>query len=139
MLIENALSPAKVISVIADAEEKTAKVVVPDYQLSLAIGKEGQNARLAARLTGFKIDIKSETQAREAGDFMDYENDYEEYDEFAESYEEEGYTDGYEQTSEEGYADEYKEPAEDSYADDFEETSDYQEMSPGGDEEQSYE
>lgn len=81
MLIENALSPAKVISVIADAEEKTAKVVVPDYQLSLAIGKEGQNARLAARLTGFKIDIKSETQAREAGDFMDYENDYEEYEE----------------------------------------------------------
>ncbi len=81
MLIENALSPAKVISVIADAEEKTAKVVVPDYQLSLAIGKEGQNARLAARLTGFKIDIKSETQAREAGDFMDYENDYEDYDE----------------------------------------------------------
>ena len=78
MLIENALSPAKVISVIADAEEKAAKVVVPDYQLSLAIGKEGQNARLAARLTGFKIDIKSETQAREAGDFFDYEEAYEE-------------------------------------------------------------
>ena len=77
ILIENALSPAKVISVIADAEENKAKVVVPDYQLSLAIGKEGQNARLAARLTGFKIDIKSETQAREAGDFMDYEEDYE--------------------------------------------------------------
>ena len=84
MLIENALSPAKVISVIADAEETAAKVVVPDYQLSLAIGKEGQNARLAARLTGFKIDIKSETQAREAGDFFDYENEYEDdeyYDE----------------------------------------------------------
>ena len=80
ILIQNALSPAKVISVIADAEEKAAKVVVPDYQLSLAIGKEGQNARLAARLTGFKIDIKSETQARESGDFMDYENDYEEDD-----------------------------------------------------------
>ena len=80
MLIQNALSPAKVISVIADADEKSAKVVVPDYQLSLAIGKEGQNARLAARLTGFKIDIKSETQARESGDFMDYENDYEEDD-----------------------------------------------------------
>ncbi len=79
ILIQNA-SPAKVISVIADAEEKAAKVVVPDYQLSLAIGKEGQNARLAARLTGFKIDIKSETQARESGDFMDYENDYEEDD-----------------------------------------------------------
>lgn len=72
VLIENALSPAKVISVIAeisDDGEKTAKVIVPDYQLSLAIGKEGQNARLAARLTGFKIDIKSETQARESGEF----------------------------------------------------------------------
>jgi N utilization substance protein A len=66
-LIENALSPAKVISVIADDDAKTAQVVVPDYQLSLAIGKEGQNARLAARLTHFKIDIKSETQATESG------------------------------------------------------------------------
>ena len=95
MLIENALSPAKVISVIADGEEKSAKVVVPDYQLSLAIGKEGQNARLAARLTGFKIDIKSETQAREAGDFIDYENDYEdEYYEYEEGYEEENTGDG---------------------------------------------
>ena len=55
--------------------EQTALVVVPDYQLSLAIGKEGQNARLAARLTGFKIDIKSETQARESGDFYDYEEE----------------------------------------------------------------
>lgn len=75
ILIENSLSPAKVIAVLADPDEKTALVVVPDYQLSLAIGKEGQNARLAARLTGFKIDIKSETQAREAGDFYDYEED----------------------------------------------------------------
>ena len=84
ILIENALSPAKVIAVMADPDEKTALVVVPDYQLSLAIGKEGQNARLAARLTGFKIDIKSETQAKEAGDFYDYEDDeYEdEYEEF---------------------------------------------------------
>lgn len=92
ILIQNALSPAKVISVIADADEKAAKVVVPDYQLSLAIGKEGQNARLAARLTGFKIDIKSETQAREFGDFLDYENDYED-DEYDDNYEydEEGY------------------------------------------------
>lgn len=94
MLIENALSPAKVISVIADAEEKTAKVVVPDYQLSLAIGKEGQNARLAARLTGFKIDIKSETQAREDGDFMDYENEYEDEDYDYEEYEEGEYEEG---------------------------------------------
>ena len=53
-LIENALSPAKVICVVADEEEREAQVIVPDYQLSLAIGKEGQNARLAARLTGFK-------------------------------------------------------------------------------------
>ena len=75
LLIENALSPAKVISVMADPDEKIAGVIVPDYQLSLAIGKEGQNARLAARLTGFKIDIKSETQAKEAGDFYDYDDD----------------------------------------------------------------
>ncbi|MDD5936276.1 MAG: transcription termination factor NusA [Clostridiales bacterium] len=61
-LIENALSPAKVISVDVDKEELSARVVVPDYQLSLAIGRQGQNARLAARLTGYKIDIKSESQ-----------------------------------------------------------------------------
>ncbi len=61
-LIENSLSPAKVISVQVCLEEKSAKVIVPDNQLSLAIGKEGQNARLAARLTGYKIDIKSESQ-----------------------------------------------------------------------------
>lgn len=60
--IENALSPAKVVSVTVDEDEKTARVIVPDYQLSLAIGKEGQNARLAAKLTGYKIDIKSESQ-----------------------------------------------------------------------------
>ena len=63
---------------MADPDEKTAMVIVPDYQLSLAIGKEGQNARLAARLTGFKIDIKSETQARESGDFEFYEEEFEE-------------------------------------------------------------
>lgn len=60
VLIEHALSPAKVTSVVADEEEKTARVIVPENQLSLAIGKEGQNARLAAKLTGFKIDIKCE-------------------------------------------------------------------------------
>ena len=76
ILIENALSPAKVISVLADAEEKTATVIVPDYQLSLAIGKEGQNARLAARLTGFKIDILNETQAADILDEI-YEGDFE--------------------------------------------------------------
>ena len=61
-LIENALSPAKVLSVDVNEEEKSAKVIVPNYQLSLAIGREGQNARLAAKLTGYKIDIKSEEQ-----------------------------------------------------------------------------
>ena len=75
LLIENALSPAKVISVLADPDEKTAMVIVPDFQLSLAIGKEGQNARLAARLTGYKIDIKSESQAREAGELHLYEEE----------------------------------------------------------------
>ncbi|MCE5285108.1 MAG: transcription termination factor NusA [Pelosinus sp.] len=62
--ISNALSPAKVVSVVVNEAEKVSKVVVPDYQLSLAIGKEGQNARLAAKLTGWKIDIKSESQAQ---------------------------------------------------------------------------
>lgn len=81
-LIENALSPAKVISVVADEDAKEAQVIVPDYQLSLAIGKEGQNARLAARLTTYKIDIKSETQARELGlfdelEYGEYEGGYE--------------------------------------------------------------
>ncbi len=89
-LIQNALSPAKIVAVFADPEEKTAKVVVPDYQLSLAIGKEGQNARLAARLTGYKIDIKSETQAKDAPGFRyeDYLDD--DYDE-DEYYDEEAY------------------------------------------------
>jgi N utilization substance protein A len=67
-LIEKALSPAKVVSVLADSDARIARVVVPDYQLSLAIGKEGQNARLAARLTGYKIDIKPESQSTEDED-----------------------------------------------------------------------
>jgi len=89
-LIQNALSPAKIVAVFADPDEKTAKVVVPDYQLSLAIGKEGQNARLAARLTGYKIDIKSETQAKDTPGFRieDYEYDDDDYDEEYEDYDE---------------------------------------------------
>ena len=80
--ISAALSPAKVASVDVDEEGFTATVIVPDYQLSLAIGKEGQNARLAARLTGFKIDIKSETQAAEqAAQEDEYYEDEEYYDE----------------------------------------------------------
>lgn len=90
VLIQNALSPAKIVAVFADPDEKSAKVVVPDYQLSLAIGKEGQNARLAARLTGYKIDIKSETQAKDAPGFRyeDYVDDeYEEDAEYVEDFE----------------------------------------------------
>ena len=63
--IANALNPARVLSVYVSEREKTARVIVPDNQLSLAIGKEGQNARLAARLTGWRIDIKSQTQAED--------------------------------------------------------------------------
>ena len=123
MMIENALSPAKVISVIADAEEKSAKVIVPDYQLSLAIGKEGQNARLAARLTGFKIDIKSETQARESGDFMDYESEYDD--------------DGYYEDDEYAEDGEYTEDGEyagDGYAEDADAEGEYAEESELADE-----
>ena len=65
--VSNALSPSKVVEVLVDEEEKATTVIVPDYQLSLAIGKRGQNARLAAKLTGWKIDIKSESEAREQG------------------------------------------------------------------------
>ena len=86
ILIENALSPAKVIAVMADPDEKTALVVVPDYQLSLAIGKSGQNVRLAAKLTGFGIDIKSEAAANaedEAGEDFDEELSFTEADDIA--------------------------------------------------------
>lgn len=69
--VANALSPSKVIDVLVDEAEKATTVIVPDHQLSLAIGKRGQNARLAAKLTGWKIDIKSESEAREAGLFAD--------------------------------------------------------------------
>lgn len=65
--VANSLSPAKVLEVQVNEEEKMTTVIVPDYQLSLAIGKRGQNARLAAKLTGWKIDIKSETEAIETG------------------------------------------------------------------------
>ncbi len=68
LLNGNALSPAKVVSVtVIDPEARAARVVVPDFQLSLAIGKEGQNARLAARLTGWRIDIRSDADAGAGG------------------------------------------------------------------------
>ena len=135
ILIENALSPAKVVAVLADPEEKTAKVVVPDYQLSLAIGKEGQNARLAARLTGFKIDIKSETQAREIEGWLDVDEDeeyYDDYEEYKESQAEEAayaeYADGAEYAEDTEYAEDA------AYADDVD-GAEYQETSDDMEEE----
>ena len=125
-LIQNALSPAKIVAVFADPDEKTAKVVVPDYQLSLAIGKEGQNARLAARLTGYKIDIKSETQAKDAPGFRyeDYLDD--DYDEEDGEYEEE-YDGDYEESEDSGeYAGEeaYEEdPLEETFDENLDEAS----------------
>ena len=95
---------------MADPDEKTASVIVPDYQLSLAIGKEGQNARLAARLTGYKIDIKSETQAIESGELPE----------------------NYMELSEGVYEEEYEEPYEEEYTEEdpeieFEEVDDTEE------------
>ena len=81
LIIGSACEAGELFRAVVDErpEEKIASVIVPDYQLSLAIGKEGQNARLAARLTGYKIDIKSETQAKDAPGFRyeDYVDDYE--------------------------------------------------------------
>lgn len=102
ILIENALSPSKVVSVLADPENKEALVVVPDSQLSLAIGKEGQNARLAAKLTGFKIDIKSEAQAKEEGiQYVFKDEDYYDDEYYDGEYYDDEYYDG------EYYDDEY--------------------------------
>ena len=123
ILIENALSPAKVISVMADPDEKTASVIVPDYQLSLAIGKEGQNARLAARLTGYKIDIKSETQAIESGELP------ENYMELSEGVYEEEYEEPYDEAYEETYEDAYDDAYDEAYEEDA-----YDEAEDGDDE-----
>ncbi len=82
--IAAALSPSKVVKVVVDPNEKSAKVVVPDYQLSLAIGKEGQNARLAAKLTGYRIDIKSETQAKETDFIVEVEKADNPFEQFLE-------------------------------------------------------
>ena len=95
--VASALSPAKVVDVTIMEADKIARVVVPDYQLSLAIGKEGQNARLSAKLTGWKIDIKSESQAEELRaneEYYDEGDQYAEDDYNQESYEEGEYADG---------------------------------------------
>lgn len=115
VLIENALSPSNVISVDVNTEEKSARVVVPDYQLSLAIGKEGQNARLAAKLTGYKIDIKSESQAAELAQEMDFDDSFDDMDDSYDEYDEADY-------AEEPYTEEANSDAGDHYdeADDAE-------------------
>ena len=104
ILIKNVLSPAKVEEVITDEDEKSATVVVPDYQLSLAIGKEGQNVRLAAKLCGWKIDIKSHTQYFGDDEIDEYEDDFEEYDDEIVEYDDEivEYDDDVKEYEEEG-------------------------------------
>ncbi len=95
VFIENALSPSKVVSVKVDVDKKSASVIVPDYQLSLAIGKKGQNACLAARLTGYKIDIKSVSQAKELGMEFDYDDETDTYNEdYDGDYDDGNYSDG---------------------------------------------
>lgn len=142
VLIENALSPSKVVSVTVEDDEKSARVIVPDYQLSLAIGKEGQNARLAAKLTGYKIDIKSESQAAEwakkelemqeelLDDFDDYDEEYYDEEEYSESEEYEGEK----LESEEYEDDDYEECDEESTESDYED-EEYDEQSEDDEEE----
>jgi N utilization substance protein A len=112
--VSNALSPAKVLGVFPKEEDKMTLVVVPDYQLSLAIGKEGQNARLAAKLTGWKIDIKSETQALDQN--LIISEPYYGYDEDEQFSDDGEYYDKYDVSSEEEYL-EYEEHSEEEYSD----------------------
>ncbi len=154
-LIENALSPAKVICVVADEEAKEAQVIVPDNQLSLAIGKEGQNARLSAKLTGFKIDIKSETQAKEMGLLdeigMRYETEegqFGEYgyedgygQEYAGPYgngQEEVYTEPYGDGQEEVYTEPYGDGQEEVYTESYENSGDSRQESHENSQEETY-
>ena len=144
--IENALSPSEVISVRVNEEEKSARVIVPDDKLSLAIGKEGQNARLAARLTGYKIDIKSESQARDAYD-DDYEYDYavgEGFDNYRDDYDDDyrdDYDDEYRDDYDgEDYDDDYRDDYDgEDYDDDYRDDYDGEEYRDDYDDEGSYE
>jgi len=107
--IAAALSPSKAVEVITNEDDMTARVIVPDYQLSLAIGREGQNVRLAAKLTGWRIDIKSESQAAQI-DFMNEDGEYDD-----DEYTEDGYDDDAQYNE-----DEYDAQYEDEDADDGE-------------------
>ena len=106
-LIKNVLSPAKVEEVIIDDDEKSALAIVPDYQLSLAIGKEGQNVRLAAKLCGWKIDIKSHSQyeeAQEEAGYTEYNSEYADEDNDTESAQDQDiYVDEAEDPEDEGF------------------------------------
>ena len=117
VLIENALSPSNVVSVDVDTEEKSARVVVPDYQLSLAIGKEGQNARLAAKLTGYKIDIKSESQAAELQEELDFDDSFDDMDD-SDEYADEAADGAENYDGADDYADDNYDADSDEYADD---------------------
>lgn len=133
--VANALSPAKVVGVYPKPNEKVALVVVPDYQLSLAIGKEGQNARLAAKLTSWKIDIKSESQALAQNlipEKQDYLEGTQEYDEFSDYAEYDEYEDEYTEY------DEYSEYDENSENGENGENVEYSEFSEYGDENIKY-
>ena len=118
VLIENALSPSNVVSVDVDIEEKSARVVVPDYQLSLAIGKEGQNARLAAKLTGYKIDIKSESQAAELQEELDFDDSFDDMDDSYDEYADEAADGAENYDGADDYADDNYDADSDEYADD---------------------
>ncbi len=118
VLIENALSPSNVVSVDVDTEEKSARVVVPDYQLSLAIGKEGQNARLAAKLTGYKIDIKSESQADELQEELDFDDSFDDMDDSYDEYADEAADGAENYDGADDYADDNYDADSDEYADD---------------------
>lgn len=104
LFIENALNPAEVVDVRFNEEENSCTVVVPDYQLSLAIGKRGQNVRLAAKLTGYKIDIKPESEMDELNEMETEEDFFNQLDENSEENEEEvdiDYSDESEELSDE--------------------------------------
>lgn len=118
VLIENALSPSNVVSVDVDTEEKSARVVVPDYQLSLAIGKEGQNARLAAKLTGYKIDIKSESQAAELQEELDFDDSFDDMDDSYDEYADEPADGAENYDGADDYADDNYDADSDEHADD---------------------
>ena len=118
VLIENALSPSNVVSVDVDTEEKSARVVVPDYQLSLAIGKEGQNARLAAKLTGYKIDIKSESQAAELQEELDFDDSFDDMDDSYDEYADEAADGAENYDGADDYTDDNYDADSDEYADD---------------------